>query len=1074
MEISRNRLAEAVRLGLFAGLMAGVGAGFAAPAFAQDEGEDQTDQQSQEEDAADLSRVTVTGSRIERAGLDTFYPAITVDRQLLEDRAFTNVADALNEIPTFGNPDATDQGVQNGFSVGQNFVDFLGLGAQRTLTLVDGRRFVSSNVPSIFGETGGLQVDFNVIPIALVERIETVGIGGAPIYGSDAIAGTINVIMRDRFEGAEFTFRHGLTSKGDAEFEQATMVAGANTADGRGNVTFSAEFLRQGGLAGTARPRFSRGDNDVFFGEEREDEFEIFRNQRINIFSFGGLVSNPATGFGDLVDPAGAIGFGPLGIFPDGNFYQFDSNSNLVPFIPGVIGPNEGSAFFAVGGSGPDFFDTVNQLQSPLDRGVFTGRFNYDLTDSVTFSSDFLFSQSDAVELNNQGGFQTFAFTGTSGALQFSADHPFLPQQAQDVLASNGIDTFFLHRFNNDIIDPRDFRDQQVWRWTGGLEGEFFIGNRRFNWEAYAVHGETDAETQGEGIIDGRFLNAIDVRRLTEEDLLAVGQANNASRDDVINLFDGLGGQGLVDEGSLVCDAVFQALLDPTFGTIGGNGVATENRPFVDGCVPLNIFGEGVRSEAAREWVTGDQINVAKIKQTVYNFNVGGGLIDLPGGTLSVNAGFESRRERAVFTSDLGTEVPLTRSSPFEETGGDFDTDEFFFEGVLPVFGEDFRIPGFHTLEINGAVRDIDNTLAGDSTVWSVGGNWKPIRDLNIRGNYTESIRAPSLVELFTPETQSFSFANDPCDSRFSDEGPDPETRQANCEAIGLDPDTFTSNVVNATARGATVGNEDLVNEEAESWSVGFTWEPRWVDNLVIGADHFDIELKNGIFPQTLTDLMEACFDSQDFPNNAACDRFTRDQNGQVIDFLTGQLNAEEFRLEVQDFFVDYRFEASNLFFFNEGLSNSDMGFLRINTRISRDRRRQQSLVGEPIQRSSRAFGAPKYEGTLDVTWTRRDTRVFWRTIWQNRARLSPTGDNAFFNEQGEQVTSTSHRFISNLTISQALPRWFDWMPQDTRAQVTVNNVLRRMPNKIEQAAGHFGFAELLGRQYSFTLQIRY
>ena len=180
METSRNRLAEAIRLGLFAGIFAGVGAGFASPVLAQDEGEDQ--QQASEEDSADLSRVTVTGSRIERAGLDTFYPAITVDRQLLEDRAYTNIAEALNEIPTFGNPDVTPQGAER-FLVGQNFVDFLGLGAQRTLTLVNGRRFVSANVPSNFGESGGLQVDFNVIPVAMVERIETVGIGGAPIYG---------------------------------------------------------------------------------------------------------------------------------------------------------------------------------------------------------------------------------------------------------------------------------------------------------------------------------------------------------------------------------------------------------------------------------------------------------------------------------------------------------------------------------------------------------------------------------------------------------------------------------------------------------------------------------------------------------------------------------------------------------------------------------------------------------------------------------------------------------------------------------------------------------------------------
>jgi len=1057
MEINRNSLAEAIRLGLFAGLVAGVG--LSAPVFAQDEGDDQ--QTEEGEESADLGRVQVTGSRIERAGLDTFYPAITVDRQLLEDRAYTNIAEALNEIPTFGNPDATPQGVQNGFSVGQNFVDFLGLGAQRTLTLVDGRRFVSANTPSQFGETGGLQVDFNVIPVALVERIETVGIGGAPIYGSDAIAGTINVITRDRFEGMEATFRHGFTSKGDSEFENVLVVAGANTADGRGNVTFSAEWFRQGGLLGTARPRFSRGQNDVTFFTVESGRAEMFRDARLNLFSFGGLISNPATGFGDFVDPAGSLGFGPLGIFPDGNFYQFDQNSNLIPFAPGT--DVSGDVVNVVGGDGADFFDEVNQLQSPLDRGVFTGSFDYDLTNSVTFSTDFLFSDANSSELSNQGGFQTWIFGGTSGALQFDADHPFLPQQARDVLAANGIDTFFLHRFNNDIIDSRNFRDQQLWRWTGGFEGDFFIGNRRFNWEAYAVHGETDIETQSEGIVDPRFLNAIDVRRLTEEDLAMIDPAD----------LNEIGGQGAVGAGDLVCESVFQAALDPTFGTLSGNGVATD-RLFIDGCIPLNLFGQGVRNEAAREWVTADRLTVAKIKQTVWNANIGGDLFDLPGGALAVNVGYEGRREDALWTPGLGTELPLTRSTPFEETGGDFDTDEFFFEGVAPIFGNDFRIPGFHTLEINGAVREIDNSQSGNATVWSAGGNWRPVRDLNIRGNYTESIRSPSVVELFAPVSGSFQFADDPCDSRFVNLGPNPDVRRANCESIGIDPDTFVSTVVNATVQGRAGGNPDLIEETAESWSVGFTWEPRWVDNLIIGADHFDISLQDAITVLNLEQLMVACFDSTNFPNNAACQQFQRDQNGQVIDFQSGQTNAESFRVEVQDFFVDYRFEANNLFFFSEGLSNSDLGFLRINSRISRDRRRQQSVTGEAIVRASRSFNSPKYEGTLDFTWTRRDTRVFWRVDWQNRARLSPTQQTAFFNENGEQVTSTSHRFINNVTISQGLPRWFDWMPQDTRAQVVVNNVFRRMPNKVEQAAGHFGFAELFGRQYSFTLQVRY
>lgn len=1029
-----------------------------------DEGEDQVEEaasEEDEEDVAELGNVRVTGSRITRPGIDTFYPAISVDAQLLEDRAFTNVADALNEISTFGNPDATPAGVQNDFSVGQNFVDFLGLGAQRTLTLVNGRRFVSANVPSVFGENGGLQVDFNVIPIALVDRIETIGIGGAPIYGSDAIAGTINVITKDRYEGAEFSVRHGFTSKGDADFENVLFVAGANTFDGRGNVTMSGEWFRQDGLLGTARPRFSEGDNDVFFAPTAPGRQDLFRNSRINIFTNGGLIHPLGTGVPNNGAELPLPSFG-IGAFPDGNFYQFDSNSNLVPFTPGQ--PIPGEAFFALGGDGPDFGDEVAQLQSPIDRGVFTSSMSYDITPTVTFSSDVLFSDSNGIELTAQGGFQTAAFTGTSGPLIFDVDNPFLPQQARDLLLANDVDEFVLSRFNNDIIDSSRNRDQQLWRWTGGFNGEFFMADRLFTWESYAVHGETDVELSFEGIIDGRFLNAIDARRLTEEDLALVDP------NDII----AIGGTSTANVGDIICEAVFQAALDPGFGTVSGD--PADGRPFVDGCVPLNLFGEGARSEAAREWVTGDLQSTSKIKQTVYNFNIGTELFNLPAGAVAANVGYERRRETALFSPGLGAELPITRFAPLLETGGEFNTDEFFGEAIVPIFSRDMEIPGLSLLELNGAIREIDNDRAGSATVWSAGGRWAPFEDLTFRGNYTESIRAPSLVELFAPISQSFSFADDPCDFRFVDQGPNPDARRQNClQDIGVDPEDFTSSVVNATAVGRTGGNPDLENEQAESWSIGFTYEPSFVDNLVIGADYFDIEIGNAIVNLDLEDLMVACYDSADFPNNPACDAFERDAEGQIVDFQTGQTNAQIFRVQSMDFFAGYRFELADLMGnFSSNWHETNLGFVDMNLRVTRQRLFEQSVTGEAIVPARRAFDSPEYQGNLDISWSRNDTRVFWRTNWQNRARLSPSLQTAFFDEDGNQVTSTSHRFISNISIAQTLPKFFDFMPEDTVLQLSVDNVFRRTPNTVEQAAGHFTLTELLGRQYTLTLRGRF
>ena len=151
-----------------------------------------------EEFLEDSDTVVVTGSRIRRPDLDTVFPTTVIGAEQLEKSAFTNIADALTEIPAFGG--GIDPNGNQGANIGANFVDFLDLGTQRTLTVVNGRRFVSSDVSG-----GGLAVDFNIIPIALVERIDTIGVGGAPIYGSDAIAGTINVILKDDFEGLEAT-----------------------------------------------------------------------------------------------------------------------------------------------------------------------------------------------------------------------------------------------------------------------------------------------------------------------------------------------------------------------------------------------------------------------------------------------------------------------------------------------------------------------------------------------------------------------------------------------------------------------------------------------------------------------------------------------------------------------------------------------------------------------------------------------------------------------------------------------------------------------------------------------------
>ncbi|MCH8249540.1 MAG: TonB-dependent receptor, partial [Proteobacteria bacterium] len=923
---------------------------FASQAFAQDDASDAT----VEEEV--IEEIITTGSRIKRAGIDTFYPAVLVSATELEDGAFTNLADALNQIPSFGVPDAEPFGNQVGQNVGQNFVDFLGLGSQRTLTLVNGRRFLASNSPSIFGVQGGLQVDYNVIPLALVDRIETIGVGGAPIYGSDAIAGTVNIILKDRFEGLEINARTGQNGDSDAAFVEFSVVAGANFSDGRGNVTMSAEAFSQDGMRRHDSPRYT-ANNPAFQDEEADGISRIYYDLRVQLFSEGGSI----TPTGTIFIPS----FG-LGALPDGVIYQFDQNSNLVPFRPGVACGGT-TAFFACRGQdpndpdhdGPDFFDNIIQLQSPLDRYVFTSQVNYDISPDVTFFTDVLFASTKADELFDQGGFQTFAFGGTSGALTFPADHPFLHPDAQALLAANGLASFQLHRFNNDIRDGGSSRQQFLWFVNSGLEGSFDVGNRGFSWDIYGSYGESDAQTRSDGIIDGRFLSAIDVRVLTAADLAAVPE------DDIL-AFSGTATAGV---GDIICDAAYEAAAGNITG-VSGSGVTAGNLPFVDGCVPLNLFGLGVRSDAAKAWVTGNQMTQSEITQSVVNANFSGDLFELPGGWVGFNVGFEARDETAVFIPGTGTEVPITRSSPFILTGGEYDTTEWYGEVMIPLVSPNMDLPFLELAEINGAIREIDNSQAGNATVWTVGGRIAPVRDITFRANYTESLRAPSLVELFAPENQVFGFADDPCDSRFVGGGPDPATREANCRAdLGptYDPATFQSSIVNATAIGTSSGNPNLQNESAESFSVGFTFEPRWVEGLLLTVDYIDIELTDAIEFLSTEQLMAACYDSSTFPappladGTIPCSSFERDPvTFQVIDFAQGQANAALFDYNSVEYGAAYDFEVASLFgLVSEDWGARDLGDFDFRMRLQNTKKRRISVIGEPNANTIGSFNDP-------------------------------------------------------------------------------------------------------------------
>ena len=230
----------------------------AAPAAScVDENDNKVCDADETKQADETNQIVVTGSRIPRPEFEGTIPGGQVTAKQIETRAFTNTLEILNDLPLVG-PGASPFGTNGGqpASLGASFVDLLDLGTQRTLTLVNGRRYVSGNAASLFvaANATGSQVDLNSIPTALIRNLDVLTVGGAVAYGSDAVAGVVNAVLRDDFDGVQLGGLSGITARGDGGVYRLTGIAGMNFGDGRGNLTVSIEYNHDDALMGNQRP----------------------------------------------------------------------------------------------------------------------------------------------------------------------------------------------------------------------------------------------------------------------------------------------------------------------------------------------------------------------------------------------------------------------------------------------------------------------------------------------------------------------------------------------------------------------------------------------------------------------------------------------------------------------------------------------------------------------------------------------------------------------------------------------------------------------------------------------------
>lgn len=787
--------------------------GVTSPAFAQVvQGPETSDEGSEE--------ITVTGSRISRPDLDAPSPVTTVTAEQFDLTGTVTVETLLNELPQLipGNTRTSNNQGGESFST----LDLRGLGPQRTLILIDGERVPASSVTGV--------VDIGTIPTGLIQRVDVVTGGASAVYGSDAIAGVVNFVLKDRYDGAELTARYGINEAGDGALFNIQGIIGGNFNDNRGNLTLSAAYSTREAI-GQGDRRITTPSSVLIYndaGTETEADDRIRSAQPLELIS---AASN------DYLYAAGGSGTPPWGQIANNAANPFRNLSTLLPgtfaaantdcnpATAGVAvntgtlsfnGSNQLSPYFGSGlctyanrstGSSRYNFNPDNLLQTPNERLLLTSTARYEITDDIQLKV--LANYADTEQTVN------LAPTPATGIV-VPYNSPLLPADLRAALASRPNPTApftYARRFTE--TGPRiGVYDSTTFTIRGTLSGKI---NENFRWDATASYGKVDATANSFG---------------------------NINRTAVA--------QGL-------------------------NGCPVGALP---GCVPINIFGQNTLTPAMLSFVRIDTKEARDFEQVRVAGNVTGSLFELPYGAVQIALGGEVREDRGTVTVDDAQRTGnIYGFNAVQSQTGKINVKEGYGEIRVPLLAE---IPFFHDLSVEAGARYSDYSTIGNLFNWKAGAQWAPINWMRFRGIYNKAARAPSIVELFQNGDQGFPVVTDPCNSVG-------RTAQALAICTAQTPafasaggyTGFIQN--NSQVEAFAFGNPNIEEEKAETYTLGAVLTPKiGFGQLSLTVDYYNIKIENLISTFGATFFLNQCYVQN---VSTACDRIRRNQG-------TGQIDA--------------------------------------------------------------------------------------------------------------------------------------------------------------------------------------
>jgi len=994
----------------------------AAPVFAQDDTENDI--------------IVITGSRIQNANIVSSSPVTTLDEDAFDKVGVIDAIDVLNRLPSV--TAAQDSNVSNG-ATGTSSLNLRGLGTERNLVLIDGKR-LGPGRPDI------ATADLNQIPTPLLERAEVVTGGASAVYGSDAIAGVANFILKRDFEGLELNLQYGgffdkntssfaqevtdlsstdgvtpSDSQFDGESIDISAVFGTNFANDRGNVTGYVRYVDQNQVLQGTRD-ISRCAIVDFGPAAGDDVFCVGSNfgpfpttlTLPTIFetdAAGDPVQFLSNDEGEFVDAAGNVVMRPNAVMAPAGFMGMTSPRQLLGSTAGTVSLDAAGGFTlgddlnGLGSTNAFNFNPTNFFQRPTKRiqGGFLA--NYDITNQMEAYVDaFFFRNTTDAQI---------APSATFGEIsQINCDNPFLtPQLVQTICTGRGFGPTDLAtvNVNRRFVEGggrNTFVELDNLRLVGGIRGDYSTSENSWSYDLfgqYSTTSQTDTNTNDANIT------------LFQEALLVEELPN----------------------GTLAC---------------------TSGSPT---CLPLNLFGTSPVDTTALANILTPTILAGEVEQQIIGGTTQGALSFLksPMAEEAVNflVGFEVRKDtlRSQPDSILIVGGATGLGGPADPTDASSTVQEVFGEVAVPLvsdaaFAKDLTLTG----QIRYSDYSYDNSIPGGlqadgttSTAYSAGVSWTPIDDIRLRGQYQRAVRAPNVFDLFAPQSINLFSDEDPCSGTIGtiNGRPNPASR-ADCERTGLSPSLFGFVQEDAgQLQQLGGGNTALTPEKSDTFTIGAIIQPSIVPGLTVSLDYFDISVDDFITSVPPASILDGCIDGSqpDF-----CGFINRDALGtlQIDGFITStdQNIAER---------VSKGFDVAVNYGFNDLPYVGDVDFNYITTIYTA--LEQTSFPGAGVTDCNGFWGGPcnDFTGEVNPTYSHNASLSFApmeglgvTATWRHIGSVDSFGDevpeggigNSFASENFVDLFA-SYEVRENLTLSAGANNIFDNDPPISDFRFTAN-----------------------------------